>query len=66
LEQLMDHQEMLSEKPCHADGWSNLPDVLELSRFLDTVAPGDDGCWQGEFFFGDSSFLLPEHYRDKI
>jgi hypothetical protein len=65
-EQMMDHREMLSEKPCRADGWSNFPDVLELPRFFATVTKGGDGCWQGEFFLGDSSFLIPDHYRDKV
>jgi len=64
--QMIDHQEAISEQPCRADGWSNLPDQAELQKFLATVTRSDDGCQQGEFLYGSESFLIPAEFRGKL
>jgi hypothetical protein len=66
MAQLTDQKEMLSEQPCRADGWSNLPDPVEVQRFFATVTRAENGCCQGDFFLAPASFLIPEEYRGKL
>jgi hypothetical protein len=63
---LMAQKQSLSEQPCRVDGWSNLPDPIELQRFFATVTRDDNGCCQGEFFLAPASFVIPDEYRGKL
>ena len=65
-DQMKKHKAMLSGKPCVDDGWFHLENVDAQRAFLSTVTMRSPTCYQGIFSIGDSAFVIPNEFHNKI